>query len=1073
MILVVLFLVHNTFAQNIPVRYQIPVNSDLLKIAHIKGNSGLIEFNSGVNIDPLKVFDNHKSAFALNSEDDMVLLRSENDKLGYTHYRYQQYYKGTPVEGTQYIVHAYGGRAKTANGKIVTNLNIVSSPNVSADKAVSLALNYVNAEKYMWEDEGAEKMLKRIRKDSSATYFPKAELLVMDKDYSFKPENYRYVYKVEIMAQKPLVRKFVYVDALTGKIYHTVNMIQNTDVEGLAETKYNQAQIIITDSFASSLYRLRETTRGGGVETYNMLNGTEYGNAVDFTDDDNYWDVTANQADAATNAHWSAEMTYDYYFIVHGRLSYDNNDSPLLSFVHYDQGYANAFWNGEYMTYGDGDGSNYSALTSIDVCGHEITHAVTEYSANLIYQDESGAMNESFSDIFGTCIEFFADTVNPDWYIGEDFDIGGNGFRNMSDPSANGDPDTYLGTGWDYDPNGIDNGGVHTNNGVGNFWFYLLCDGGAGTNDNGAIFSVAGIGIDKAAQIAFRTLTVYLTPSSEYYDFRTASIQAAEDLYGPCSTEMIEVSKAWYAVGVGYPIENNDLWMKEIRSPVTACGLGNEVVSVVIVYNGCDITLNPGDTIFPGYSLNGGTSVYDTLVLTDTLHFGDSLLYTFFTLADASVVGTQTLHAWVNYPPDIANYNDEITDYTFEHILQQNIDVGVVTITAPLPGCELGMELVEVEVQFFGCDSLPANEVIPVAYKLNNSTVVWDTIVTDSVIYSYETIKHVFSTPADLSVSGTTYTLDSWTAYLPDSLTSNDLEAGFTIKNPIILREDTITFEATNNSLGYMIIETSEQSNAIRSTLADNTGLFGLLMTGGSDPTAYMDLLSEIDSTQLWTQLWPFIAKVNFCVDVTNLNDLYLNFDLKQTFSSIYESYMGEPMPTASSLRILVNDVQLGDIYNPVTENADPYLTYSIHLDSLAGTTFQLSFQSMCFIGQGSTYGAMFGPDNIYLDNIFLSEFPDTSNQGYRINEIANSAIELYPNPNSGVFFLDFSAFSNEKIQIVIHDLQGRKIMSANHDYIQSKNNLLEIDISDKNKGIYICKITAGSDVHVKKIILE
>ena len=257
---------------------------------------------------------------------------------------------------------------------------------------------------------------------------------------------------------------------------------------------------------------------------------------------------------------WGTERTYDFYHNEQNWDSYDNNDSPMLSYVHFnliEYGYSNnnnAFWDGERMTYGDGDGTTFNPLTVIDVAGHEITHGVTENSAGLVYEDEPGALNESFSDIMGSCIEHYAKPGDFSWELGDEMSLSGTGFRNLADPNANGDPDTYLGDYW-YSGT-ADHGGVHTNSGVQNFWFYLLSEGGAGTNDNADVYNVQGIGIEAAGDIAFRSLTMYMTSNSEYADARANSIQAATDLFGACSPELIAVTNAWYAVGVGAPFND-------------------------------------------------------------------------------------------------------------------------------------------------------------------------------------------------------------------------------------------------------------------------------------------------------------------------------------------------------------------------------------------------------------------------------------------------------------------------------------------------------------------------------------
>jgi bacillolysin len=207
------------------------------------------------------------------------------------------------------------------------------------------------------------------------------------------------------------------------------------------------------------------------------------------------------------------------------------------------------------------------AIQILDIIAHEFTHGVTQTSANLVYSKESGALNESFSDIFGiSCYNWFSNGNNPNiWLIGFDRKNPANTaqslyIRNMSNPNDKGDPDTYLGTNWVSTTTptdvGGDNWGVHRNSGVQNFMYFLLVNGGIGVNDNGTNYTVTGIGINNAQVIAYRALTVYLSINSQYADARNAWIHAAVDLYGSCSNQAIEVGKAWNAVGLAPPVIN-------------------------------------------------------------------------------------------------------------------------------------------------------------------------------------------------------------------------------------------------------------------------------------------------------------------------------------------------------------------------------------------------------------------------------------------------------------------------------------------------------------------------------------
>ena len=657
--------------------------NELTKFVKEKKAENFYVFNDDNPLTAESLVKFYQSEIGLSDQDELILLKTEKDQFGFTHHRYQQYHKGVEVYGSQYLIHEKAGNVISSNGKMVDNITTSKATSISKAQAIQNAIAHVNASEYMWENPQEEVLLKKIKKDQTATYYPEAEHIFFDKHFTQVGSNYKSVYKVEVYAKSPVSKQEVFIDAQTGQVLHSFNKLHTAEVTGTATTKYAGVQSIQTDSVNATSYRLREFARGGGIETYNMLQGTNYGAAVDFTDTDNNWNnANAQQDEAATDAHWAAEMTYDYFLNTHGRNSFDNAGTILLSYVHYDANYSNAFWDGVRMSYGDGDGSTYTALTSLDVGGHEIAHGVTEYSANLVYQNESGALNESFSDIFGTAIEFFADQPNFDWFIGEDFDVNGNGFRSMSDPNSVGDPDTYLGNNWEF--TAVDNGGVHTNSSVQNYWFYLLTVGGTGVNDNSDSYSVTGLGIDTAAAIAYRNLTVYLTQSSEYWDARVGALQAAADLYGPCSPAVIEVSKAWAAVGVGFPIEDNDLTVISIDNPATACGLTNaENVTIKIRNNGCLVDLLAGDSIPVAFQVNAGPVVNDTIVLASTFSGGDTLTYTFTGTADLSTVGMHTVSAWAKYGLDPQPANDSIVGMQVEHKLQQNYDMALVEIISP------------------------------------------------------------------------------------------------------------------------------------------------------------------------------------------------------------------------------------------------------------------------------------------------------------------------------------------------------------------------------------------------------
>lgn len=447
-------------------------------------------------------------------ENRLVQTESATDNLGFVHDKYQQYYKNIKVDGGLITVHSRNDVVESLSGDFKGLKGIQTVPTITEVQALQVAYDYVKASKYNFK--------------------PKGELVIVGPHLAWK---------FDMFAADILYRAFVYVDAHSGRVVQERNQIHTSDKPAKGVSLYDGVVSFIASDTGTNL-RLRQRTSGGGIETYTLNNTTNYSLAKDIISSSD----TFSTDQAANQAHYGAERTYDYYKTKHNRNSFDNLGSIIKSYTHYSVNYVNAFWNGSYMTYGDGN-SNYKPLVSLDICGHEITHGVTTYSANLVYSGEPGALNESFSDIFGEVIENYARGTN-DWLMGCDIGVNGCGaFRSFINPNAYTDPDTYKGTYW-YSGTG-DNGGVHTNSGVQNKWFYILTVGESGTNDIGTTYNVAGIGMDKAAAIAYRNLTVYLSTSSDYFAARVGSIQAAKDLYGDGSPEVIATANAWYAVGVG------------------------------------------------------------------------------------------------------------------------------------------------------------------------------------------------------------------------------------------------------------------------------------------------------------------------------------------------------------------------------------------------------------------------------------------------------------------------------------------------------------------------------------------
>jgi len=605
----------------------------------------------------------------------MVFKNTTTTKAGITTERYTQYYQGIPTEYGGFVVVIRNGRMQFASGNFYNvNYSAPATPALSERVAFGKALAFVHAEKYMWEDPGADRFLsKRYHKDT--TYMPTGKLEWIEDYEGTNGDGDRILhlaYSFDIYAVQPVSRQKVFVDAITGRILYANQLIKHTAATG--HSLYSGV-VPFQTAYTGGTYILFDSTRGNGVYTQNLNDGTSYGAATDFSSATNSWPTSTSDTQAL-DAQWGGEIVYDYWLNEQGRLSWDNLNGTLYQYVHYSTSYDNAFWDGTEMNYGDGSGcaaGGFTSLVSLDVTAHEIGHGVCQATCNLVYAKEPGGIDEGLSDCWGATIENWGNPHEIDavskktWWMGEEIGCG-TPLRRLDSPKLYGLPDTYMGINW-YDTvgctpgSGNDQCGVHTNMGVLSKWYYLLTVGATGTNDLGNTYTVAGQGFTVSQNILYQTELV-LPSNCTYPDFRTYSIATATTLYGACSAEVQAVTNAWYAVGVGaafVPCTPTmgftvaSLGVTE-NAGSTACpashtvniGItpvgpaitgGSATVNIVAAYgtavSGTDYTISPTSFIFPvgdtatQYATmtiydNGAVNDDKTLVLGMTLSAGTS-----------------------------------------------------------------------------------------------------------------------------------------------------------------------------------------------------------------------------------------------------------------------------------------------------------------------------------------------------------------------------------------------------------------------------------------------------------------
>lgn len=540
----------------------------LRQIATEKSTTNWLELKATTNLKANELIVAHKKALGLGNDDDLQLLKSKIDNQGREHKRFQQFYAGVEVEGAVFVVHEKNGRAEKANGHLSENIEIDVIPSLNEIEALDQALFHIDATAYAWQSESMERALQIYKNDAEVSFYPTAKLVVLSPDFSPELTDYQLAYKFDIYANEPHERWHIYIDAHNGdeilRISQICSLCENTAV-CTGESHHNGTPNFNTEVLQDTTY-MRDCDRN--ILTYNVDNTTNFYSEDKYLFKDADCNFIHERQKAGVDVHWATAQTYDFFNDNFACAGFDCNGNAVQSWVHFGEiDYNNAFYNGLGFAYSDGNGIQYNPFTTLDIVAHEYTHGITHKSAGLIYAYEAGALNESFSDIFGATIEYLKHNSESPWQDGEHWEIGervtinggdlaGIGLRSMKNPNALNDPDTYEGNNWRHQINCFaawwnDYCGVHSNSGVQNHWFYLLSDGGNGTNDNGFEYSVNGIGIEKAAQIAYNSLTNYLTPTSTYFDARQAAIWAAEDLFGVGSTEVENVKAAWCAVGLG------------------------------------------------------------------------------------------------------------------------------------------------------------------------------------------------------------------------------------------------------------------------------------------------------------------------------------------------------------------------------------------------------------------------------------------------------------------------------------------------------------------------------------------
>lgn len=537
---------------------------------------------------------NIQSFFKLSPQDELVLFKTNSDETGNTHLKYQHYHSKIPVYGSQVILHSKNNAVYAVNGELFSGITAPAQPGISVSDAENRALANVGNDAHIFSTGPSDEERKTV---------PVLEY------YKVK-DQFVLTYKLTVESTKPHNKYAVRVAATNGSIVNKHSLLidclgnredghQNETTEpenkpakpevsdetkaacsgdcnnGQGTMLYYTDQYLVIGKHQFGLdckYRLLNGCYSTVIHTMSrsyVSSNAQSGSNYEYTDQTTYFNFAVLAP--GNTAHWGITMTDEFYRGYFGRNGFNGGGGTLNAFCNENSiGTDNAYYDSstDELNFGSGGGSlAHNDLVALDIVGHEFTHGVSRYEANFDAYGEPGALNESFSDIMGTMIEDYAKSIHGtgtsfSYVVGNEpfyhtaYTIPGGPTvypdRDMSYPNNSNLPDTYNGTNfWNPASTSVDFGGRHINCTVQDYWFYLLAEGGSGTNDLGNPFCVQGIGKNSAMRIVYQNLSNYMSTYSNFAAARTGSIQAAIDLFGANSNEVAQVTAAWYAVGVG------------------------------------------------------------------------------------------------------------------------------------------------------------------------------------------------------------------------------------------------------------------------------------------------------------------------------------------------------------------------------------------------------------------------------------------------------------------------------------------------------------------------------------------
>lgn len=951
----------------------------------------------------------------------LIIHSEKRSTNGYLHSKYVQTYKNLDVFGSSYILHSKNNYVISSNGYLAQDINIETTPTVQAHEAIIIAKNSMPGNQY-FEDRVAP-----------------VELMILDKAFPKVSSNYSLVYKVEVYTSTPIAKKIIFVDALNGSILLDLPGLAHDSTPATAHTKYHGVQEIITEATSDGDYILQDLTRGDGITTYNN-------DLTPFRNASTNWDLTnANQDEVALDAHYATEKFYDLMLHRFNWDGLDGNGKSMNPVVHArgTVNYVNAYWDGNNAWFGNGD-CHRGPLTTLEVVAHEFMHGITDYTSDLIYSFESGAINESMSDIFGKAAEYYFAPDEFDWQIGESFLLTDlfEPFRYMDDPKRKNMPAYYKGQNW------IDGGGVHQHSAIGNLWFHLLVEGRSDTTELGEPYNVLGIGMDKAIEIVWQVQSNYLTPTSNYMDMYESSITASTALFGEESPELAQVIEAWRAVGlpqsdIDAPKFQYDVGVQIDFITQRQC-LRNEFLPFTIRlvnFGSEDIPDNSGIII----NIDDPNSILDhEFEFLQSIKSGESATMTIDTLLYITEPGREYISATADYDLDenennnnfnLRPYRIDIFDPIYNSLDYQLVDVN--------RSCSNDTTHFDVFISNLSCNALEANTRI-------NYTILND---------QGETLKENFYILEEALPSGHRFT----TADFVIGDHSEIVLDAYTSTNAALDRQpDVYTFDPQIKIIGTYYNDLSDQEKNLNEldifnieNIVDYNGFQYLAKGGGTDEEFFYPCPDDILDFQSVQNYHNGYSNISACLDLNEIDNPVLSFDLVQFRDE------SDFLPELQSLRCRAK-ITWGEGANDylVIDNQSEGIevNHKINLPSNFKGDCSIEFINLTGTPLETHEESYLSYDVNMIRNLEIKNATNTS------NEIIETDITIAPNPGSGLYQIS-STYPIEYISVI--DIHGKPLLSRKLD------NQYKVDISTLDNGYYILTMHLSNGIQLSKPIIH